>query len=155
MHDTGTWFITKNLQPRRPLLTDTGIADEIASTFRFSVREGRIALAAFCVMPDHWHALFGLSDLSLPRVMQLMDSWVGRESATVLEHHKVVWQDGYYDTRVVSGRQFSHLCGYIEANPLRAGLVKSAAEWRWSSAHSGSRDMVHRPWPWQFERDTG
>ena len=153
MESPGTWFITKDLQPRKPMLTDTGIADEIVSTLRFSAQEGRIGLAAFCVMPDHWHALFAVPELSLPRVMQLMDSWVGRESSGILEERQVAWQDGYHDTRIVSGKQFSHVCGYIEANPVRAGLVESPAEWCWSSANPGDEDVIVRPWPWQFERD--
>ena len=155
MDSSGTWFVTKDLQPRTPLLTTTGIADEIVNTLRFSVQEGRLALAAFCVTPDHWHVLFGLPELSLPTAMRLIDSWVGRGSSAILGREGVAWQDGYHDTRIVSGRQFSRICEYIEENPVRADLVAEASQWGWGSAQPVHEDIVLRPWPWTLERDMG
>ena len=58
LQEGATFFVTKCLFPRKPLLTTTRVADEIVATLRFSVKEKRILLAAFVVMPDHWHALF-------------------------------------------------------------------------------------------------
>jgi hypothetical protein len=35
---------------------------------------------------------------------------------------------------VRNDREFEHIVGYIERNPVRAGLVQRAEEWQWSSA---------------------
>jgi len=44
------------------------------------------------------------------------------------------WQDESYDHLVRHEREFGKIRNYIGENPVRAGLVKQAHEYRWSSA---------------------
>src|SRR5438874_9522762 len=44
------------------------------------------------------------------------------------------WQDESYDHLVRSGREFERIRGYIETNPVKAGLAAAAERFRWSSA---------------------
>ena len=44
------------------------------------------------------------------------------------------WQDESYDHLVRHEREFGKIRNYIEENPVRAGLVREAHEYRWSSA---------------------
>ena len=47
------------------------------------------------------------------------------------------------------------LCRYVERNPLAAGLVKRAGDWRWSSLHArehGPEEVRAMLWPWPVER---
>ena len=44
------------------------------------------------------------------------------------------WQDESYDHMVRNEREFEKIRSYIEENPVRAGLVREASEYRWSSA---------------------
>jgi hypothetical protein len=46
---------------------------------------------------------------------------------------KPFWQEESYDHMVRHG-EFGKIRRYIEGNPVRAGLVKDACEYRWSSA---------------------
>jgi len=70
-------------------------------------------------MPDHWHALFALRDpWTLPKFMQHMMSFVGVRTSALLTHRKTSWQDGYYDTRVKTAKQFQFVSYYIEQNPV-------------------------------------
>jgi REP element-mobilizing transposase RayT len=94
-----TFFITKSLLPKRPVL-DEGAREIIVSGFAFAVRQQRIYLRAFVVMPDHWHALFALREpWTLPKFMHHMMSYVGGKTSALLTHHETSWQDGYYDSR--------------------------------------------------------
>jgi len=87
-------------------------------------------------MPDHWHALFALRDpWTLPKFMQHMMSFVGVRTSALLTHRKTSWQDGYYDTRVKTAKQFQFVSYYIEQNPVVKGLVERADEWDASSAN--------------------
>jgi len=45
------------------------------------------------------------------------------------------WQrGGGYDRNIHSDTEFDEKIGYIHMNPVRAGLVKTPADWAWSSA---------------------
>ena len=68
-HESATFFITKCLLPKKPII-NADATQVIVSAFAFAVRNERIYLRAFVVMPDHWHALFALRELwILPKFM--------------------------------------------------------------------------------------
>jgi REP element-mobilizing transposase RayT len=106
---SATFFITKSLHPKKPILGPAARA-VIVSAFRFAVETERIYLRAFVVMPDHWHALFALRPpWTLPTFMHSLMSYVGRNTSELLHAHETVWQDGYYDTRVKTAKQFEYV----------------------------------------------
>jgi REP element-mobilizing transposase RayT len=139
---SATFFITKSLRPKKAVL------DEAAreSAFAFAVQQQRIYLRAFVVMPDHWHALFGL-----PEFMHHAMSYVGRKTSVLLANHGTSWQDGYYDTCVKTAKQFRFVTYYIEQNPVVKGLVEKPAEWVASSANR--KDLLTDPWPWLLDEE--
>lgn len=49
------------------------------------------------------------------------------------------WQPESYDHLVRDAREFEKIQNYIEQNPVRAGLVREASEYRWSSAGWATR----------------
>ena len=59
--EAATFFITKCLLPKKPIL-DREATEVIVSAFEFAMRNERVYLRAFVVMPDPWHALFALRD---------------------------------------------------------------------------------------------
>jgi REP element-mobilizing transposase RayT len=146
-----TFFIIKSLLPKRPVL-DEGAREIIVSAFAFAVRQQRIYLRAFVVMPDHWHALFALREpCTLTKFMHHMMSYVGGKTSALLTHHKTSWQDGYYDTRVKTSKQFQFVSYYIEQNPVVKGLVEIPHEWDASSANR--KDLLTDPWPWLLDEE--
>ena len=166
----GVWFITKSLWPKRSCLIDVGFGELIVDTLRFMAEQGRIILAAFVVMPNHWHALFACGDYetspdgtvspndaglsnALPEVMHSMNTWIGGKTSAKLISHGTAWEDGYYDTRIRSSRQFGFVLNYIEENPVERDLVSRPEEWPYSSANPMHTGMLLRPWPWKFEQD--
>ena len=146
-----TFFVTKSLNPKKPAL-DPPARDIVVSALSFAVEQKRIHLRAFVVMPDHWHALFALCEpWRLPKFMQAMMSFVGGKTAVMLRQHHTQWQDGCYDTRVKTARQFSYIANYIEQNPAAKGLVNDCTAWDASSAKR--RDLITEPWPWFWIED--
>jgi REP element-mobilizing transposase RayT len=143
------FFITKSLLPKKPVLEEAA-GEIIVSAFAFAVEQQRIYLRAFVVMPDHWHALFALREpWTLPKLMHHMMSYVGGKTNTLLTNHRTAWQDGYYDTRVRTSKQFRFVTYYIEQNPVVKGLVKKPEEWVASSANR--KELVTNPWPWLLD----
>jgi len=91
---------------------------------------------AYCVLPPHWHlVLWPREDGELSRFM----AWVTLTHTQRWHAHRHTTGSGH----LVQGRFKSfpvqtdeHLlmvCRYVERNPLRAGLVRRAEEWRWAS----------------------
>jgi putative transposase len=145
-----TFFITKSLLPKKPVL-DARANEVIISALAFAVRERRIYLRAFVVMPDHWHALLALREpWTLPKLMHAMMSFIGAKTSTLLKSHGTFWQDGFYDTRVKTAKQFAFVANYIEQNPVAKGLVEKAEDWDTSSAKR--TDLVTHPWPFFVHR---
>jgi REP element-mobilizing transposase RayT len=146
---SATFFITKSLLPKKAVL-DEAAREIVVSALAFAVGQQRIYLRAFVVMPDHWHALFALRESwTLPKFMHHMMSYVGGKTTALLTNHKTSWQDGYYDTRVKTAKQFQFVTHYIEQNPVVKGLVEKPDEWDASSARR--TDLVTDPWPWLLD----
>jgi hypothetical protein len=125
-----TFFVTKSLLPKKPLL-DSKLRQVIVDSFEYAVRRERIYLRAFVVMPSHWHALFALREQwALPRFMHSLMSHVAAKT---------------------SSRQFRYVAYYIEQNPVKAELVDKPEDWEASSA--ARTDLVTDPWPWLFEKE--
>ncbi len=146
-----TFFITKSLLPKKAVLEEPA-REIIVSALGFAVRQQRIYLRAFVVMPDHWHALFALREpWILPKFIHDMMSYVGGKTSALLTKHKTSWQDGYYDTRVKTAKQFEFVAYYIEHNPVAKGLVEKADQWDASSAKR--KDLITNPWPWVLDEN--
>ena len=78
-----------------------------------------------------------------------MMSYVGGRTSPLLQACQTSWQDGYYDTRVKTAKQFEFVTSYIEQNPVVKGLVERAEEWEAGSAKRS--DLITQPWPWVLE----
>ena len=144
-----TFFVTKSLHLKKPILNKAA-RQVIMSAFAFAVQQQRIDLRAFVVMPDHWHALFALHDpWVLPKFMHRTMSFIGAKTSTLLGACGTSWQDGYYDTRVKTAKQFAFVSYYIEQNPVVKGLVDKPEQWDASSAKR--IELITEPWPWVFD----
>jgi putative transposase len=149
----GTFLVTKCLEPRRPLLVDDA-AVAVAETICHEARRGRMLLAAFVVMPDHWHAVIGILPAdSLSKRMGVISKWVSQKMERSLASTGVRLQDGYHDMRIRSSKQFSFSVDYARDNPVRDQLVERADDWPHSSLNPLYADAILAPWPWRFEHD--
>jgi len=147
-----TFFVTKSLHPKKPVL-DRSARQTIVSAFAFAVKRERIYLRAFVVMPDHLHALFALhADWTLPKFMHALMSYLGRETYQSLTAANTAWQEGYYETRIRTARQFEFVANYIERNPVVKGLVDQSTGWETCSVVRN--DLITDPWPWFFDEES-
>ena len=57
------------------------------------------------------------------------------------------WQPRFFDRALRRVKEYYEKVEYIHLNPVRAGLVKRAVEWQWSSAHdyTGGLSATFRP----------
>jgi len=88
---------------------------------------------AYCLMSNHYHLLIETPDANLSKGMrQLNGVYTQRFNRT---HGRVghVFQGRYKAILVEKEYYLLELSRYIVLNPVRAGMVRSAKEWRWSS----------------------
>jgi putative DNA methylase len=91
-------------------------------------------LRAFVVMANHVHVLFRPRE-NASAALQWLKGTTAREANKVLARTgKPFWQRESYDHWARDERQFERIVGYIENNPVKAGLVAEASEYPWSSA---------------------
>ncbi len=97
-----------------------------------------IRILDWCIMPNHWHlVLFPREDGELTAFLR----WLTLTHAQRWKHaHAAVGHGHLYQGRFKSFpiEQDEHLLTvlrYVERNPLRAGLVRRAEQWRWGSCH--------------------
>jgi putative transposase len=93
-------------------------------------------VCGFCLMPNHWHlVLWPQSDGDLARFMQKLT--ITHVRRWVEYRHRVgygsVYQGRYKSFPMQDDSHFVTVLRYVERNALRAGLVKRAQDWRWSS----------------------
>jgi len=98
---------------------------------RFAVR-----ICGYCIMGNHWHLLlWPREDGNLSEFMR----WI---SLTHTQRHHAshgtagighLYQGRYKSFPVQDDSHYLTVLRYIETNPSRAGLVKDASKWLWSS----------------------
>ena len=118
-----------------------------------------VKLLTYCVMPNHWHLVVRPdTDEALGRLM----GWVG--VTHVRRHHEHyqsrggghLYQGRFKSFPVAEDDYFLALCRYVEANPLRAELVKRAEQWQWSGLWRrmhGSGELRFSSWPVERPRN--
>jgi REP element-mobilizing transposase RayT len=95
----------------------------------------RYRLSAWIVMPNHVHLLAApLIGFSLSGIMHSIKSYTSTEANRILGRQGRFWFEDYFDRYIRNGQHFDNALAYIENNPVRAGLCKSAREWQFGSA---------------------
>jgi REP element-mobilizing transposase RayT len=111
-----------------------------AENYRYFLRQlgkylvpDQVEIVAYCLMPDHYHLLVcprvdTLSKLMQPFLLAYTHAFnkrYGRMGALF---------QGRFKARYVGKNEYLlHLSRYILLNPVRAGLVKQAEDWEFSS----------------------
>jgi REP element-mobilizing transposase RayT len=116
-------------------LRDRAIADMVVDVLRYMADvQRRYILHAFVVMPNHVHIL--VSPLvSLPRLTKALKGYTAKRANQMLGlTGSPFWQEESYDRLVRDAAEGERIRSYIELNPVRAGLVREAGGYRWSSA---------------------
>lgn len=125
------YLLTTIVADRRPIFSDLTAARSCIHGLRYQDEAGRTATLAFVLMPDHLHWLVELKSGTLAGVMGSMKSFTARQINRQLGTVGEVWQHGYHDHALRSEEDVRSVARYVVANPVRAGLVKSA----WNYSH--------------------
>jgi putative transposase len=103
-------------------------------------------IIAYCLMSNHIHLLTKpKSDESLYKMMQGLTLCYTQYINRTYQRTGRLWESRYHSCIVDQEKYLWAVARYIEQNPVRAGMVKKAEEYPYSSATShvnGSKDAV-------------
>lgn len=95
-----------------------------------------IKIFSYCLMPNHWHFILSpYVDGGLNKFMQRLalthtQRWHAHYHTVGSGH---LYQGRYKAFIIQKENYFLQAASYVERNAMRAGLVKRAQDWRWSS----------------------
>jgi putative transposase len=127
---------------RRPLFRDEADYAAFETVLRDAADVRPVRLVSYCLMPDHWHLVVW------PAADGALSGYVHWLTATHARRNRVRpgaagtgrrYRGRFRSFPVQEGPPVWAVCRYAEGNPVRAGLVKSADEWRWSSLWHAAR----------------
>ena len=140
----GMVFHTMNRSARKLRLFDhVNDYQAFRLTMSDAIARAPIQLYAYCIMPNHFHLVCSpLKDGQLSQFMRLLTlthskRWHAARGTTGTG---CVYQGRFRSFPVQSDEHFLTVCRYVERNPLRAGLVNRAEDWRWSSLSDRCRN---------------
>ncbi len=103
----------------------------ISKIRKYLIEVGEIL--AYCLMPNHYHILMLLKEVSLPEAMQRFALAYSVPFNKRYNRTGHLFQGPYRLKHVDDTRYLVHLTRYIHLNPLTANLVNKAEEWEYSS----------------------
>ena len=90
---------------------------------------------SWCIMPNHVHVLIEvMKNISLSSILHSWRSFSSNEINKLLNRSGRLWMPEYFDRFIRDNDHFNNVVDYIHNNPVKAGLVKEAREYKWSSA---------------------
>ena len=133
--DDPIFFITACTFRRKPILTQTAVADVLIDEWNCAqVRHGW-AIGSYVIMPDHVHFFCApeREAKTLSDFMREWKSWTSRRIRALRPRPATaattLWQREYFDHVLRSDESYAEKWDYVRENPVRAGLVRSSNDW--------------------------
>ena len=106
----------------------------IKNDIAVSLKKSACLLHAYIVMTNHLHLLCTPKDKTeLAKFMQSVANRYARYFNEQQNRTGTIWEGRFKSCVVDSDQYLFTLYRYIEMNPVRAGMVKSTADYQWSS----------------------
>ncbi|MCA9078868.1 MAG: transposase [Planctomycetaceae bacterium] len=139
-------FVTFSCHRRRRLLDEDHPKRILLGQLNEQLDRQQATCVGFVVMPDHVHLMVWFPETGqLSRFMHSwkrtssyrIREWYRQEQAnyfTVADEGDRFWTPKYYSFEIHSRAKLEEKLIYMHQNPVRAGLVEQAIDWKWSSA---------------------
>ncbi len=94
----------------------------------------KVAIHAYVIMDNHFHLLATPeTDEGVPKLMQAVGRSYVRYFNVRHQRTGTLWEGRYRSNLIESERYLLACMVYIDLNPVRAGMVAQAADFKWSS----------------------
>jgi REP element-mobilizing transposase RayT len=155
--DTPALYSTSVARDRLPVFRTEAIKIVACNALDEARKSGGFAIYAYVIMPDHIHTLTD-SPLKPSKILQYINGLIAHRVIDYLKEHShnaslqklrrdsgprahkySLWEHHSNAPPIFSENVFMQKVNYIHQNPVRAGLVERAEDYRWSSARIWKR----------------
>src|SRR5947207_2808179 len=146
---------------RLPLFEKDGDYEAFERVVVEAAAEHPTRILGYCLMPNHWHfVLWPRAEGELTTFLRWLththtQRWHAHYHTSGTGH---LYQGRFKAFPVEEDEHLYTVLRYVERNPLRAGLVARAQDWRWSSLgrrHSGREEKQPLLHAWPVPRPKG
>jgi len=154
--DSPAYYVTSVAKDRLPVFRTPALKNIACAALEEARRSAGFLLLAYVLMTDHLHAIIG-SELKPSKVLQYVNGIVAhrvigflktngyelslkklRHAKKDREYHYSLW-DHHPQAKVLTSEDVVlQKVNYVHQNPVRAGLVKRAEDYQWSSVRCWS-----------------
>ncbi|PHS20065.1 MAG: addiction module toxin RelE [Kangiella sp.] len=134
---------------------DIFVDDEDRLVFLETLRKARnrynCIVYAYCLMDNHYHLLVETPDANLSQFMRQLNGVYTQKYNFSHSSTGHLFQGRFKSILVQEDLYLLELCRYIVLNPVRAGMVRSAKDWKWSSYRASANlsspiDWLNSDW---------
>jgi REP element-mobilizing transposase RayT len=146
-----TYLVTRRCAQRQFLLRPSPVTTAILRyVLAVAAHRFGVSVHAYCVLSNHLHMVVTDPDARLPAFAQYVGSLVARAVNASLGRWESFWAPASYSAvALASPEDVVEKTAYVLANPVAAGLVRTAREWPglWSAPEQigASPAVVDRP----------
>ena len=139
-------YVTGNVRHRIPVFQQDRCAAAFLEVLSLLLHDWPSKLIVFVIMPDHFHLIVNPQDGDIQGFTGALKSLTARKIVEITEDKRFelkkpdrdgcthqVWQDSFKSIPLWSNWMIWQKINYIHANPVRARLVTSAKDYRWTS----------------------
>lgn len=112
------------------------MANLFIDVLRSYMRARKFKVHDFVVMPDHVHVLLSLGpEISIEKAAQLMKGNFSFRAKKEFGVKWEIWQKGFSEVQILTEASFVYHQNYIDENPVKAGLARSAEQYPYCSTY--------------------
>ncbi|MBK5417187.1 REP-associated tyrosine transposase [Pseudomonas sp. TH31] len=123
------YLLTAVVRNRQPVFSSFKTGRMVVDAFQKAQQEQFAKSLAWVVMPDHFHWLIELQNISLPKLIARTKSRTTVALNRAIQREDPLWQPGFHDRAIRKEEDLQAVARYIVANPLRAGLVEKVGDY--------------------------
>ena len=139
-----TYHLTSRGNGRMDIFLDDDDRHQFLEGLWEAVQWFELTCSAYCLMGNHYHLIVRTREANLSRAVRDINGsyaqWWNRRH----KHVGHVFQGRFNGQIVQDEGYFVTACRYVVLNPVRAGMARTAAEWRWSS-YAATAGLIDAP----------
>ena len=148
----GAWYHVMNRGRRsEKIFNDDADRESFIKVLQEAAELWNFRVSVYCLMSNHYHLLVQTPDGNLSRGMRHINGVYTQRFNRRHKKEGQLFRGRYKAVLVEADSHLLEVMRYIHRNPLRAGLVKSLSDYRWSS-HDGYLSRAKK-WSWLHKDD--
>jgi putative transposase len=143
LQDGATYHVSSKIDHDAMALKDAEIKGVFLDLLEKAKKKFEFELLNFTVMDNHVHFLIKPGDgVSLSKIMQWIKCNFAKKWNRMHGTRGHLWGERFHSRIIQDERDFAETSAYIDNNPVKAGLVKEAGDWRFGGLYHRIRGII-------------